>query len=93
MDVGLTEITAILTALGVGGALPTLAKGAISHYTGRAEKERATIRSVTRDHDAEATYRRLVAEHASQVRRIAIDHGVPVEQLPPWPTRPDHRTD
>lgn len=93
MEISLAGVAAIITALGGGVALRSLAGGIVSHYTGRAERERTTIQSATRARDDEATYRRMVAEHASQVRRIAIDHGVPVEQLPPWPRRPDPRTD
>lgn len=37
--------------------------------------------------DAEAADRRRYAEHASSIRRIAIDHGVPEALFPAFPAR------
>lgn len=96
------EWAAIVTAIGVPVVLRELLSTFRSWRTGRmAERRRqvdATLDRITRAEaaaerarqaaDREATYRRLIAEHASQVRAVALAHGVPLDTLPPWPPHP-----
>ena len=39
--------------------------------------------------DVEASYRRVLSEYASALRRLLIEHGVPERIIPPWPARPE----
>jgi len=83
-------ITAIAAALGVREAIHWLIRWAAGS-AGR-EKSRFRILSGERDaaekeRDAEAAYRRIVQEHASYLRSLLIEHGVPPDKIPPWPTR------
>lgn len=64
--------------------------------SGQAEEERqenltlaqkAELAEAWREH--EATYRRLISEHCSHVRRIAIEYGAPLEIIGAWPKPPD----
>ncbi|GAB3293128.1 hypothetical protein [Pseudoclavibacter terrae] len=46
----------------------------------------AALDRVEHARDQERTARRISQEHASEVRRIAIDAGVPASEIPPYPS-------
>ena len=50
-------------------------------------RERDALRAAMSDLDSESAYRRRVVEHAHEIRRLAIDHGIPADELPPFPPR------
>lgn len=81
------QIIALIIALGGGAALWEFAVGVYRWLTGGQARERAALRAAMTDLDSEAAYRRRVVEHAHEIRRIAIDHGIPAEDLPPFPPR------
>lgn len=83
-------IIAVAVALGLRELLP----GVVAWLTGRAGREKARVQELIDERDAaeserdeEAEYRRKVEEMASALRRIAVEHGVPADKLPAWPTR------
>ena len=89
----LSVVAGVVTALGGREVVAAL----ISYVTGRDDRERALVRELRAERDAaegradvfrgerdaEATRVRLIAEHASLLRRMLYNMGV--EQLPPWP--------
>lgn len=87
----LQAIAALLTAIGAGTALPALAKGVMSHWSGKAERERtATQHAIAERDDAwdsEALVRdrlTVIKEYASRLRRQLIEAGIEPE---PWPPK------
>lgn len=95
MDV--STIVAVLTALGVR----ELVAGVARHVAGKPERERAAIHeererrkeaeqeaaAAKRARDAEAARRRLIQEHASDLRSELIETcNRDPQSLPPWPT-------
>lgn len=80
------QIIALIAVLGGGVFFRELVTGVWKWLTGRQTHERNTLRAALRDLDLEASYRRRVEEHASEVRRIAIEHGL-ADELPPFPDR------
>ena len=81
------QIIALIMALGGGAALREIVVGVYRWLTGGQARERAALRAAMSDLDSEAAYRRRVVEHAHEIRRIAIDHGIHIEDLPPFPPR------
>lgn len=89
-----TELTALVIAL---GSMPVLSKiiDAIKAWrSGRAIAEKMQNRNAlgrlvaAEDRaDEESAYRRIMAEHASTLRRLLIEWGYPENKLPPWPVR------
>lgn len=63
--------------------------------SGRADEERQENLTLAQKadyadalRDYEAAYRRIIAEHCSHVRRVAIEHGATIDQIGTWPTPP-----
>ena len=97
MDAG--TIAAIIGAGGISGLLVQAFNGWRGMRDGShaREKERnvdaltqrddAVRDRIKADHraDREASYRRKLSEYASQLRRMLIEKGTPVDQIPPWP--------
>lgn len=86
--------------LGAGGLafLGMVGRGLWRWFTGRAARELSQNRSyLSRMREAEAerdwsdAYRRVVAEHASEVRGIVERAGLG-DQLPEWPVAPPRPT-
>lgn len=89
----------IIGAGGLGGLLTQLLRGVQEWRSGEhaREKERNLDAISQRDVavkerdravdalDAEMAYRRQLAEHASQLRRLLIEHGTHPADLPTWP--------
>lgn len=100
MTVTLIQALATLAgALGLGAAVPALIRGGIAHVTGRAERERTAAQDAIDDaahaHRRAARYQRealAFKEYSSRLRRLLIEHGVPLEQIPPWPECPKEDT-
>ena len=85
MDSPAAWFTAIL---GAGGfpALLAFGKQLVGIFTGRSRRKRDEVDEAYRERDREASKRRVIEEHASAVRRIAIEAPcVPTESIPPWP--------
>jgi hypothetical protein len=87
-------LTAILGVGGLAAIVPKLLEGLIAWRSGRAVAEKGRNRSIlqrladaeTRA-EAEADFRRMVEEYASQLRVMLVGLGVPADKLPPWPAR------
>lgn len=91
---------AVLTAGGGGAILTGLANGLVKYFNGSAgrEKGRNADLKAQRDDlyqrlldaqhaaDVESRRRRLAQEHAAGLRSMLLEHGVPLAELPPWPT-------
>ena len=89
------ELVAVVIALGSMPALLKLIDWAKATKSGRAHAERernrnALGRLVEAEDEAEfqTEWRRIISEHASHVRRLAIEWGVPEHVLPKWPNPP-----
>lgn len=85
------QIVALLAALGVGGALGEAVKGLWRLFTGRQQVEqtllqqyRADAEEYRRQRNEADAYRRIMAEHASELRRILLNAGYP-GPLPDFP--------
>ena len=97
---GTETLIAVLSLLGVGALLRELAVGLIGWLTGRQERERSALRQAYADLDAargqadaeaaradcEAARRRIVTEHAHQLRLLLI--GLGADDIPPFPATP-----
>ena len=81
------QIIALIIALGGGAALREIVVGVYRWVTGGQARERDALRAAMSDLDSESAYRRRVVEHAHEIRRIAIDHGIHADDLPPFPPR------
>lgn len=81
------QLISLVVAFGGGAFIQQGIKGIYWWVTGRQSRERSALRQAMTDLDTEAAYRRRVTEHAHEVRRIAIDHGIPSDELPPFPAR------
>ena len=93
-------LVALFGAGGVGLILRSLADGAMKHFSGSAGREKARNADLKEQRDSavtradmlqeaadrEARRRRLAQEHAGQLRHMLLEHGVPPDDLPPWPT-------
>lgn len=89
-----TELTALVIAL---GSMPVLLKiiDAIRAWrSGRAQAEKMQNRNAlgrlvaAEDRaDEEAAFRRIVQEYASSLRRLLVEWGYPEEKLPPFPVK------
>ncbi|WP_460690211.1 hypothetical protein [Nesterenkonia suensis] len=94
---------AVASVFGAGGFLAVTIQELRKWRSGKAQAERrrnndlkatADQAAAARAHaealrDWEATRRRQIAEHASHLRRIALEHGVPLHELPPFPAPPE----
>lgn len=85
-------IAAIIGAGGLTVLVPQIISGVRGFLDGRHAREKsAAVDALTqrdeavRARDRADACRRVIAEHASEVRRIAIEHGLG-HLLPPWPT-------
>lgn len=91
------QIWPVIAIMVGGGGFLTVAVQEIGKWrSGRAQEERQeNLSLMQRLEFAEAwreyadTYRRIMAEHCSHVRRVAIEHGAPLETIGAWPTPPD----
>ncbi|MCY4726689.1 hypothetical protein NYO98_10405 [Nocardioides sp. STR2] len=78
-------VVALITALGVGTILPEIGKAAIGYFTNRRPREQKENNRLRRERDTAEANARIAREHASNVRRIAIDNGVDPAKFPPFP--------
>jgi hypothetical protein len=89
------QFTATLTALVLAlGGVPAIIKlldwfRALKSGKARTEKERN--RMALNQLEEEMSYRRVMQEYASKLRRMLIDFGVPEDKIPEWPVR-KHRS-
>lgn len=84
----LTQIIALLAALGGGTVIPTLFKG-IRSRTAQGKRRRDEVDRAWRHADSEASARRRIAEHASHLRRLLYAAPcVETSSIPPWPDLP-----
>lgn len=86
----------IAVAVGGSGFLTVVVQEFTKWRSGRADEERQENLTLAERMDRaeawreyEATYRRLISEHCSHVRRIAIEYGAPLEAIGAWPKPPD----
>lgn len=90
---------AILAAIGAGAVVRDLVAGFIKWLSGAAGRERGRnadlvaqrddaytrLRAAETERDDAYRARRLYAEHASALRGMLLERGVPPAELPPWP--------
>lgn len=86
-------VVAVLAALGVGTILPELSRAFIGYFTNRRANEQHDNDRLKRERDVAEANARIAREHASDVRRVAIDHGVPPSAFPPFPRSQSVTTD
>ena len=98
-------ITVLIGTGGIGALMKVGADGLRAWRTGHAQAERNRNRTLMDrvvaaerraddaecDADAEAAYRRIIQEYASQLRRLLMECGTPAERIPEWPERPGVR--
>lgn len=92
-------VAALMLGLGVGGILLELMKRTWDAISGRGKVRRDEIARAweqadeqRRNRDEEATRRRIAEEHASQLRRLALEAPcIPNEDIPQYPAYPPHR--
>ncbi len=84
---------------GAGGFLTVSLQEFRKWRSGAAEKERNTNRSLKQQVDDAIAIRdwsderrRIIAEKAAKWRRVAIEYGVPEEELGRWPELPPKPT-
>lgn len=84
-----SDIALILGTLGVRELLAFV----VNWISGRAMREKGRVREVIDERDKaederdrEAAYRRIIQEHASELRRLLIEAGA--ADIPPWPPSP-----
>lgn len=78
-------IATVLAALGVGTILPEIARAVIGYFNNRRPREQGENNRLRRERDTAEANARIAREHASDVRRIAIDNGVDPDLFPPFP--------
>ena len=84
MDAG--TLVTIIGALGGGAIVPSLVKRGIDAVSGRGRKRRDEVDRAWRRADSEARKRRVIEEHASQLRRELLEAPcVDPAAIPPWP--------
>jgi hypothetical protein len=76
------DVIALLAALGAGGILSQLIKNVSEWLKGRKRIER----EAWNERDREAAKRRRLEEALHATRRVAMEHGLTLDQLPDWPT-------
>ncbi|WP_371031285.1 hypothetical protein [Pseudoclavibacter sp. JSM 162008] len=85
MDNPTAWVAAILGGGGLAGVL-AFGKQLLGIFTGRSRRKRDEVDEAWKERDKEAAKRRQIEEHASAVRRIAIEAPcIPAESIPPWP--------
>jgi len=92
------QITALVTAGGLGLIVPKAIDGISAWLSGRAKAEKGRNQTVLhklsaadRRAESEAEFRRSLEEYAGQLRLLLVNAGVPVASLPPWPVRQQDR--
>lgn len=84
------HVTALVIALGGVSIIPKIIEGLRAWKSGTARAEKQRNRMALNQLEEEMSYRRIMQEYASKLRRILLDIGFPEEKLPPWPVR-NHR--
>lgn len=72
------EIIALLAALGMGGVLAKFVEAVIAYFQGRQKEEH----NAWAERDKEASQRRALEELLHETRRVALEHGVELKDLP-----------
>lgn len=78
-------VVTVLAALGVGTIMPELSRAMIGYFTNRRERETTDNDRLRHERDVADANARIAREHASDVRRIAINHGVDPALFPSFP--------
>jgi hypothetical protein len=87
--VELLQSTVALLLAGGGGSLAAVfGKGLWRHISGRSTARRTENRNYLRERDDADAYRRVVFEHASELRGILLAQGLG-NLIPPWPENPN----
>lgn len=91
MDASLiTALATAATMLGLGRLIPA----AIRWFSGASHREKSRFQEILHDRtvaeaarDSEAEWRRTLQDYCSTLRQLLIEHGVPMDRIPPWPKR------
>jgi len=88
------QLTALVIAIGSAPVVMKTIDWIKAVRTGKAREEKANNRNAlgrlvaAEDRaDMEASYRRVMQEYASQLRRLLVEWGYPEDKLPQWPVR------
>jgi hypothetical protein len=81
------QLTALVLALGVGPITLKLIDWIKAIRSGKAADERRRNRMALNQLENEMSYRRILEEYASRLRRLLIDIGFPEDKIPDWPAR------
>jgi hypothetical protein len=84
----LQSTIALLLAGGGGSLAAVFGKGLWRHISGRSAERREINRNYLHERDDADAYRRVVFEHASELRGILLAQGLG-ELIPPWPENPN----
>lgn len=85
------QLTALVLALGIGPIVLKLIDWVKAIRSGKAADEKQRNRMALSQLEEEMTYRRVMQEYASRLRRLLIDIGFPEDKIPEWPVR-KHRS-
>ena len=84
----LTAIGTVIVALGG----KELIQGWLKRRSGKADEEKARTKEILEDSDKlrdrlehQYSVNRIIKEYASQLRRMMIEKGIPVSEIPDWP--------
>jgi len=80
-------LTALVLAVGGIPAILKLADWIKATRSGKATAEKQRNRMALNQLEEEMSYRRIMQEYASKLRRMLIDLGVPEDRIPAWPAR------
>ena len=80
----IADFAVLATAVGLGGILKTL----IDHLLDRRRGRMLDEQNAWEQRDKEARHRRILEESLHQHRTVWLEHGLPFDDLPPWPKRP-----
>lgn len=84
-------ITAI-SGVGIAFGAKEFIQGWIKKRSGKADEEKSRVKEAIDDAEKlrnrlehQYSINRIVKEYASQLRRLLIDKGIPVSEIPDWP--------
>jgi len=81
------QLTALVLALGIGPIALKLIDWVKALRSGKAASEKQRNRMALSQLEEEMSYRRVMQEYASKLRRMLIDLGIPEDKIPEWPVR------
>lgn len=78
-------VVATIAAIATIVASGSVGKSATAWFTSRRNNRRNRIAFLEREVEVERTDRRRFQEYAARLRRQMIEHGIPEQDIYPWP--------